>query len=215
MKHTATTLVSATHTCRRHRRRRTRGARYMPGQPPADHDPPIRTISGREHTNRAGLAQLAGWKPGNSVNVRAKTDPDFPAGVKDGREYWYPLHGPGGVTEYLALLQERQQAKKPPAVEPGDPDELLGVEPAAAAIHVTPATYRFYVRLSLPYWPEPYGQGHEGRPILPPPDHVEEGRKPLGATYPVRQWRRGTLAAHQAIRPGPGTGAGRPSQEQT
>jgi hypothetical protein len=164
-------------------------------------------IDGHKCTNRAGIAQQAGWKPGNTVNVRAGTDPDFPTptrGQRVGREYWYPLDGDHGVTTYLTLLAQRAVAKKPLPVKPGDPDELLRPDDAADAMHLDPATFRSYVRYSVPYWT---GQ-KTGRPLIPPPD---EPQGDTAADARVRRkWRRGTLAAHQALRPGPGDGAGRP-----
>lgn len=170
---------------------------------------PTELLDGELCTNRAGVAHLAGWKPGNSVNVRAKTDPDFPHphGPKRGREFWYPFAGEHGVDAYLALLADRATAKKPPAVKPGNPDDLLTGPDAADALHIADATLRSYIRLSLPFW-----QGKkQGRPILPKPD-VEEDRddSPFGP-YTWRAWYRKTLAEHQTERPGPGTGAGRPS----
>ncbi|MFG3423202.1 hypothetical protein [Micromonospora sp. NPDC048063] len=179
-----------------------------PGQHDRTDDPavPTRLVDGHLCTNRAGIAHLAGWTPGNSVNVRARTDPDFPHGTKDGREYWYPFDGPRGVDAYIALLAERATAKKPPPVKDGDPDDELASEDAADALHIAPATLRSYVRYSIPYW-----QGDKtGRPLLPPPDIEEEREHERLGPYTHRAWYRRTLAAHQATRPGPGTGAGRP-----
>jgi hypothetical protein len=169
---------------------------------------PTQIIGGRECTNRAGIARLAGWKPGNTVNVRAGTDPEFPTpirGQRVGREFWYPLDGDHGVNAYLALLAQRAVDKKPLSVEPGDPNDLLRPDDAADALHIDPATFRSYVRYSVPYWT---GQ-KTGRPLIPPPDEPH-GDDATDARV-RRKWRRGTLAAHQATRPGPGTGAGRPS----
>lgn len=171
-----------------------------------------REIEGVRCTNRAGIAALAGWKPGNSVNVRAKTDPDFPRPLdKIGRDYWYPFEGEHGVDVYLALLAERAAAKKPPPVEPGDPDELLETQQAAAAMHIKWSTFRSYVRYSIPIW-----EGRKaGRPLIPSPDqvtnYVDDDRIPRVR----REWYRRTLAEHQAARPGPGTGAGRPTGRTT
>ncbi len=170
---------------------------------------PTRLVGGRLCTNRAGIAHLAGWTPGNSVNVRARTDPDFPHGTKDGREYWYPFDGPHGVEDYIALLAQRAAAKKPPPVKDGDPDDELNTEDAADALHIAFATMRSYVRYSIPYW-----TGEKtGRPLLPPPDIEEEREDERLGPYTHRAWLRRTLAAHQANRPGPGTGAGRPRDQ--
>ncbi len=170
----------------------------------ADPQVPTRTIDGRVCTNRAGIAHLAGWPPGNSANVNAGRDPQFPQplGGTIGREYWYPFDGPTGVDAYIATLAERARAKKPPAVKPGDPDDLLHGEAAADALHIQWPTLRSYVRYSIPYW-----KGEKsGRPLLPPPD-VEEEREDLKfGPYTHREWYRRTLAAHQAQRPGPGGG---------
>jgi hypothetical protein len=166
--------------------------------PPAP-EPAIQVIDGVECTNRAGIALLAGWKPGNSVNVRAGTDTEFPQpirGQRISREYWYPLEGDHGVDEYLALLAQRAEEKKPPPLKPGNPDDRLGPEEAADAMHIAYSTFRSYQRYSVPIW-----EGHKaGRPLIPSPD------------LPGPEWLRGTLAAHQAQRPGPGTGAGRPTK---
>jgi len=175
--------------------------------PAADPGIPTRTIGGRRCTNRTGIAHLAGWAPGNSVNVRAKTDPEFPHGTKDGREYWYPLDGPNGVDAYLDVLTRRALDKKPPPVKPGDPDDLLHGEEAADALHIDYATLRSYVRLSKPIW----NGEREGRAILPRPDLEEERERERLGPYIHRAWYRITLAEHQAQRPGPGTGAGRPA----
>jgi hypothetical protein len=169
---------------------------------PADPAVPVKVVDGVECTTRAGIAHLAGWKPGNSVNVRAKQDPDFPAPVNGpearGRVAWYALDA---VDRYLAVLADRARAKKPPAVKAGNPDDLLDPDQAADALHIAPATLRSYVRYSRPFWD---GE-KDGRPLLPAPDEVtvdEHGER--------RRWSRRTLTAHQQQRPGPGTGAGRP-----
>jgi hypothetical protein len=170
-------------------------------------DIPTRMIEGTECTTRAGIAALAGWAPGNSVNVRAKSDPDFPAphgGQKIGRDYWYPMTA---VDAYLAILADRAAAKKPPRLKDGDPDELLGPDQAADAMHIQPSTFRSYVRYSVPYW-----QGQKtGRPLIPPPDVETDYVDNDGIPRHRREWYRHTLAKHQARRPGPGTGAGRPA----
>lgn len=170
--------------------------------PPADADIRVRDIDGVRCTTRAGIAALAGWPPGNTVHVRAATDPDFPdpiSGKRIGRDYWYPLDGPHGVHNYLDLLDHRRQAKKPPPAAAADPARLYPPAEAAEIIGVDPATFRSYVRNSVQLW----DQGE--RAILPPPDDVEvQGRRVL------RRWRGDTLTNHQATRPGPGTGAGRP-----
>ena len=174
-------------------------------------DVPQRDIDGTRCTTRAGIATLAGWKPGNSVNVRAGTDPDFPPPLtKIGRDFWYPLEGENGVDAYLRILAERAVAKKPPPVEPGDPDDLLNVEQAAKAMHLTPASFRSYIRWSIPYW----DGARTGTPLLPKPDEVDEApaRRGIG---PDRRWYRRTLAEHQKRRPGMGANAGRPAKAQT
>lgn len=171
-------------------------------------DVPTRVIDGAECTTRAGIARLAGWKAGRSVTVRAGTDPDFPRPIRGaliGRDYWYPLAGDHGVHAYLAVLARRAHDKKPPAVVPGDPNELLRPADAATAMHIDAATFRSYVRHSIPYW---IG-AKTGRPLVPHPDDVQGGA--VDAPHVRRRWRRGTLAAHQANRPGPGAGAGRPT----
>lgn len=171
-------------------------------------DVPLQVVDGVECTTRAGIARMAGWPAGNNVNVRAKTDPDFPKPITGpevrGRTSWYPLGGDTGVDRYLAILAERAQAKKPPAVKAGDPDDLLDPDQAADALHIAPATLRSYVRYSKPYWSGEL----TGRPLLPPPD--EESEDQYGTR---RAWYRRTLAEHQAQRPGPGTGAGRPRRD--
>ncbi len=177
---------------------------------PAEPEVPIRVIDGVECTTRAGIAALAGWRPGNSVHVRARTDPDFPRprGEKIGRDYWYPIEGEHGVDAYLALLAERAAAKKPPALKDGDPDELLTPSQAADAMHIKLSTFNSYVRYSKPYW-----DGEKtGRPLIPPPDATIDYVDDHGIPRHSRQWYRRTLAAHQANRPGPGTGAGRPTK---
>lgn len=169
--------------------------------PNADPDVPTRTIDGTLCTNRAGIAHLAGWPPGDSArNVYAGRDPDFPKPFrKVGREFWYAIEQ---VDDYLAILAERAAAKKPPAVKDGNPDDLLHGEAAADALHIEYATLRSYVRYSVPYWT---GE-KQGRPLLPRPD-VEEEREyeRFGGTYTHREWYRRTLAEHQQQRPGPGS----------
>lgn len=168
---------------------------------------PTREIDGQTCTNRNGIATLAGIPPGNTINVRAANDPDFPEPLtKTGHTYWYPLDGARGVHTYLARLADRAHAKKPPPVEPGDPDELLDSRGAAHAMHITWATFRSYVRHSIPHW-----EGHKpGRPLVPPPDAVLEVIDRNGVPHQQRHWYRATLTHHQQQRPGPGTGAGRP-----
>lgn len=173
-----------------------------------EHAVPTRVIDDTLCTNRAGIAHLAGWKPGNSVNVRARTDPDFPEPLphKVDRQFWYPLED--RVDPYIALLADRAAAKKPPPVKPGDPhDELYG-DAAADALHINYQTLRSYIRYSKPYWD---GVKH-GRPLLPKPDKIEPLEHEKFGPYRRRTWYRGTLAAHQAIRPGPG-GTGRPPHQ--
>lgn len=176
-----------------------------------DQDDPnvlVRHVNGQPCTNRVGIAYLAGWKAGNSVNVRAKTDPEFPAGIKIGREWWYPFAGDSGVDAYLGILAERAYAKKPPSLKSGDPDELLDSETAADAMHIQWSTFRSYVRYSVPIW-----EGRRnGRPLIPEPDEVRNEVDEHDIPRTRRYWYRRTLAAHQGQRPGPGTGAGRPAK---
>lgn len=193
----------------------TRDAASNPG-PPATTDVDEPHVPTRHHhgalcTNRIGIAHLAGWKPGNSVNVRAGSDPDFPHphGSKIGRELWYPFAGEHGVDAYLVTLAERAAAQKAQPVKDGNPDDLLAGADAADALHIVKATLRSYIRSSLPHWTG----DKQGRPILPHPD-VEEDRNdsPFGP-YTYRAWYRSTLAAHQPDRPGRGRGpsSGRPT----
>lgn len=171
-------------------------------QAPADPAVPVKVVEGVECTTRAGIAHLAGWKPGNSVNVRAKQDPEFPTPVNGpearGRVAWYALDA---VDQYLAVLADRARAKKPPAVKAGDPDDLLDPDQAADALHIVPATFRSYVRYSKPFW----DGDKQGRPLVPEPDEVNVDEHGVR-----RRWYRSTLAAHQQQRPGRGAGAGRP-----
>jgi hypothetical protein len=161
-------------------------------------DLPIEIVDGVRCTTRTGIATLAGWAPGNSVNVRAGRDPDFPAPLRRVRgRYWYRLDA---VCAYVVVLERRARDRRPPPVTPGDPDDLLRPIEAARALHIGAGTFNTYVRHSIPYWT---GQ-KTGRPLLPPPDRV------YGSAPVRREWRRGTLAAHQALRPGPGAGGGRP-----
>lgn len=160
---------------------------------------PLNVINGVRCTNRVGIQLLTGWKPGN-MKVRANTDKDFPqpeTTIK--RVHWYPVDK---VEEYLDILAARAAAKKPPPVEPGDPDELLGPPGVASALGIEESTVRSYVRHSKPYW----DGRKEGTPILPKPDRVSTATHGGGGTYTLREWYRGTLAAHQADRPGPGGG---------
>lgn len=190
----------------------------MPDAGLDDDGVPIQVIDGQPHTNRDGIAELSGLKRG-TVDVYAGNGADaddaFPRAraVKLGRQWWYPIDGKHGVAEYLAVLEERNQAKRPPAAAPGDPGDLLDPKEAAEAIHVTENTFKRYVRISKPFWPAPYGEGLPGHPLLPCPDVVEEAHKPLGMTYPLRKWYRRTLAAGQVNRLGKGAGAGRPTSE--
>lgn len=177
--------------------------------PTTDPAVPIRLINDTPHTTRAGIVHMAGWKPGNSVNVRSRTDPDFPHGTKIGREYWYPIEGDHGVDAYLAILAQRAQDKRPPEVKPGNPDDILHGEDAADALHIVEPTLRSYVRFSKPFW----DGTRDGTPLLPPPDIEEERRNTFGP-YTHRAWYRRTLAAHHPNRLGPGTGAGRPAHDQ-
>lgn len=170
---------------------------------------PTRTVDGVDCTNRAGIAALAGWKPGNTVHVRARTDPDFPqpiTGAKLDGVLWYPLDGEHGVNTYLTALAQRAQAKKPDPVKAGDPEDLLDSQQAADAMHITWATFRSYLRYSIPHWT---GE-RQGRPLIPPPDQETDVTEPGGLTQTRRRWYRRTLAAHQAERPGPGNPDGRP-----
>lgn len=213
----AATLISAPYPHRRHGRRRTQ-ERSMT-QPATTADVQIRVVDGQECTDRVGIALLAGWKPGNSVNVRAKTDPEFPQPIRAQRidkSFWYPLEGDHGVLSYLEVLAERANALKPPQVKDGDDDDMLGPDEVADALHVTPGTFRFYVHRSKPFWPEPFGQGRTDRqPILPAPDLEEERTEDAtGRTYTHREWRRGTLKAHQDNRPGKGNRIG-PAHKST
>lgn len=167
----------------------------------ADPTVPTRVIHGTLCTNRAGISHLAGWPPGNSANVNARRDPDFPQALPDkiGRQYWYPLDR---VDTYVAILAERDAAKKPPAVKSGDPDDLLHGEAAADALHIEYATLRSYVRYSVPYWTGEK-QLKKGQRLLVPRPDIEEPREHerLG-TYTYRAWYRKTLAENQQKRPG-------------
>lgn len=161
-----------------------------PDQPDADTpDVPTRTIDGVTCTTRAGIALLAGWPEGNTVNVKAGTDPAFPVPLgRYDRKLWYPLEGETGVHAYLEVLATRPKAQKPQPVKPGDPEELLTSQQAAKELGIKWSTFRHYVRLSRRIWD---GE-KQGRPIIPKPD---------GSGL---EWRRGTLAAHQENRPGKG-----------
>ena len=46
--------------------------------------------------------------------------------------------------------------------------------------------------------------------MLPPPDEETQLLTARGQHRMARRWYRATLTTHQAARPGPGTGAGRP-----
>jgi hypothetical protein len=169
----------------------------------ADADVPTRTIDGRTCTTRAGIANLAGWKPGKSVTERARIDPDFPHPLrKIGRDYWYPHDGAHGVDEYLRLLVERAVAKKPPAVKPGDPTDLLHGEEAADALHITYATLRSYVRLSLPYWT---GERQAA------PSSLNRSRKNANTNARSHTYRLAGAPRRTSSHAPPRTGAGRPA----
>ncbi|MEV6350991.1 hypothetical protein [Actinoplanes sp. NPDC051851] len=196
----------------------THDAASITGPPTADVDDPqvpTRHHDGQLCTNRAGIAHLAGWKPGNSVNVRASKDPDFPHphGPKIGRELWYPFAGDHGVDAYLAILAERTAAQKAPPVKDGNPDDLLAGPEAADALHITEATLRSYIRRSVPHWT---GET-PGRPILPQPDVEEPRNDSTFGPYTHRAWYRSTLTAHHPGRPGRGRGdaSGRPTTTHT
>jgi hypothetical protein len=170
-------------------------------------------VDGVRCTSRTGIAALAGWKPGNTVHVRARIDPDFPHAISDQRldgVLWYPFGGEHGVDAYLSTLAQRARDKKPAPVKPGDPDDLLDPQQAADAMHITWATFRSYVRYSIPHW----NDEQQGRPLIPPPDVETEVTEPGGLTQNRRQWYRRTLATHQAERPGPGNPDGRTPQDQ-
>lgn len=167
--------------------------------PPQEHpmpDIPIETIDGVECTNRDGLAILTGLSS-KTMSIYAGTDPDFPTphgNRRINRTYWYEL---AAARAYAATLAARAEQGKPPAVEAGDPDELLSPDAAAEAIGVSRGTFKRYVNDSKPYWDGVL----EGRPLLPKPDVENEAENNLG-TYTAREWRRGSLAEHQAGRPG-------------
>ncbi|MEV6967566.1 hypothetical protein AB0M47_20925 [Hamadaea sp. NPDC051192] len=171
-----------------------------PGIPAA---PQIRQIQGRQCTDRPGIAILAGVAAGRAIDVRAGRDPDFPQPLeKIGRSWWYPLDGPDGVDAYVQKLYARGEAGRPPAVDDGDPRELLDPDGAAAAMHIDRSTLDHYVRLSRPYWQAAaLGETLPGYPQLPRPDVETELTNNLGV-YTHREWYRATLAAHQATRPG-------------
>jgi hypothetical protein len=165
-----------------------------------DPNVPTRLINGTLCTNRGGISHLAGWPPGNSVNVNAGRDPDFPKPLtKIGRVLWYPMDR---VDAYVATLAERDASKKPPAVKPGDPDDELHGPDAADALHIEYATLRSYIRYSLPYWAGEKQLKKGQRPLLPPPDITEEREHEKFGTYIYRSWYRRTLAEHQSQRPG-------------
>ncbi|NUR59347.1 MAG: hypothetical protein HOV87_11860 [Catenulispora sp.] len=156
------------------------------------------TIDGIECTDRAGIAALTGLAL-NSLNMKALKDDAFPQpirGQRIGRTFWYPVDA---VRAYAQHLAELADAGKPKPVADGDPDELLDPPAAADAIGINYETFRRYVALSRPYWDGIV----EGRPLLPRPDVVtiaERGN--LGQLGEHREWRRATLAEHQASRPG-------------
>ncbi len=165
--------------------------------------PEIRVLQGRECTDRTGIAILAGVAAGRAIDMRAGRDDAFPTPLeKVGRTWWYPLEGKDGVYAYALLLTARGEAVRPPAIEDGDPRDLLNPDDAAAAMRIARSTFDHYVRLSAPYW-EAAALGEElgGYPPLPRPDVETELTNNLG-TYTHREWYRATLAAHQANRPG-------------
>lgn len=170
-------------------------------QPPQA--PEIRVLQGRECTDRTGIAILTGVAAGRAIDVRAGRDADFPKPLeKIGRSWWYPLEGKHGVYAYAQLLTARGEAVRAPAVEDGDPRDLLNPDDAAAAMRIARSTFDHYVRLSAPYWQAAArGEELDGYPPLPPPDAETELANNLGP-YTHREWYRATLAAHQANRPG-------------
>lgn len=55
---------------------------------------PTRVLDGARCVTREAIATLAGWPPGNTIHVRARTDPAFPTPLRGARiegRYWYPL----------------------------------------------------------------------------------------------------------------------------
>jgi hypothetical protein len=159
-------------------------------------DIPIEVIDDVECTNRTGLATITGLSP-KTMSIYAGADEAFPdpiRGERINRTYWYPLTA---AHAYAQVLTARAEEGKPPAVEAGDPNDLLVPDDAAAAIGVKRDTFKRYVLESKPYWDGLL----EGRPLLPKPDEETEEVNNLGP-YTARKWRRGTLAAHQAGRPG-------------
>jgi len=170
-------------------------------------------IDGIECTDRAGIAALTGLSM-PSINLKAGKDPAFPQpirGERIARTYWYPVDA---VRAYADHLTELAEGAKPRPVAPGDPDDLLDAAAAAEALGISPGTFSRYVNDSRPYWDGLV----KGRPILPPPDVVTI--EPVGnlGEFERREWRRGTLAAHQETRPGrrataAGGRTGRPSKK--
>jgi hypothetical protein len=141
----------------------------------------IRTISGREATDRAGAAERLGLSLSTVRMLSAparRAETGFPAPLPEraaGRD-WFALND---------LDAYRDARAEPPGTPPpGDPAELIDLAEFAALRGVTTNTMTSYVWRSLNDW----DAGRDG--YLPYPDDIEPARH--GNVY---RWRRGRAAA--------------------
>ena len=156
----------------------------------------LRQIEGRVLAHRGALEELTGLTK-KSIDRLAGQE-EFPKPVVargPERRGWYD---PDDLVD-VALAHQSQQVGVDAEAAVGPDDELLTPAQAAELMQLTNVgSFYKYVEQSLPAW----ARGEHG--YVPMPDE----ETPRGTKQIARRWKRSTIIAHQARRPGHG---GRPS----
>lgn len=157
----------------------------------------LKEIEGRTLAHRGALEELTGLSKKSIDRLAGQTG--FPKPVLargPERRAWYD---PEALIDVAIAHQPQPLGVDVQVAAQGHPDDLLPPSLVAELMQLENVdTVYKYVELSEPAW----SRGEHG--ILPIPDEVQ----PRGTKLVSRRWKRSTIIAHQARRPGHG---GRPA----
>lgn len=160
----------------------------------------IRSIDGREYTNRAGVAELAGvshqavtyWS-----HESRRADVGFPSSRPDPNPTFPQLHSKWYAVDEARTFAEllKARGRRPKALPvPAEPDRLITAHEFAQLIGVTDSAFRYYVNKSVDDWDRNDPGAYLIKPAVDEPG--QGGRR--------RLWRVGDVVRWQNSRQGSG-----------